>query len=126
MFIVDDDQSILKLLKILLQHNGFRVIGTAKNGQIAIDKFKALPEEPDVVLMDYRMPIMNGIEATIELLKISNHLKIIFATADNDIKEKAIAMGVYGVISKPFNMENLIQMLEKTTQSTLMSSYLNR
>ena len=93
---------------MLLEGYGFQVVGTAFNGQIAIDKFKKISEKPDVVIMDYRMPIKNGIETTIEILKMNNHSKIIFATADEEINEHALKVGAIGAINKPFDFEELL------------------
>jgi len=107
-FIVDDDLSIVKLTKLLLEGSGFQVIGTAANGQIAVSKIISLSEKLDFVIMDYRMPIMDGIEATREILKIIDHLKIIFATADEDIKEQALKVGAIAVVNKPFNFDELL------------------
>ncbi len=113
-FIVDDDLSIMKLIKMLLEGNGFQVVGTALNGQIAIDKIRTLSEKPDVVIMDYRMPIKNGIEATVEIMKMSNRSKIIFASADDEIKEEALEVGVLSVVSKPFNFEELLSSIKNS------------
>jgi len=98
----------VNILEDLLEAHGFKVIGTAANGQIAIDKFNSLPTKPDVVLMDYRMPNKNGIEATVEILKSGCTSKIIFATSDVYIKEQALKVGATSVINKPFNFEELI------------------
>ncbi len=48
-FIVDDEMAIVELIKLLLEENGLQVIGTAFNGQIAINKINTLSEKPDVV-----------------------------------------------------------------------------
>ena len=87
---------------------GHEVIGTAVNGQVAIDEFKNLPEEPDVVIMDNRMPIKNGIEATVEILKISKHSIIVFASADAKVKEEALKAGAFSFIEKPFDINELL------------------
>ena len=108
-FIVDDDQSVLRLLKLLFQGMGFQVIGTAANGQIAIDKFRAFPKKPDILIIDYRMPIKNGIDTIIEILKINHHSKIIFTTADIRVKEQALRAGAYYVLFKPFKFEVLLK-----------------
>lgn len=72
--------------------------------------------------MDYRMPIKNGIEATVEILKIGCQSKIIFATADEDIKEHALKVGAFSVVNKPFNFNELInninEILKKKTSET--------
>ncbi len=98
---------------LLLEGFGFQVIGTASNGQIAIDKIRALSEEPDVVLMDYRMPIKDGIEATIEILKMGCRSRIIFATADEDIKSEALKVGAFRVITKPFDFDQLLAVINE-------------
>ncbi|MHA1687784.1 MAG: response regulator [Promethearchaeota archaeon] len=114
-FIVDDDQYIVKLLSVILEKNGFEIMGHAFNGKMAIEKLKLLYEKPDVIIMDYRMLIMNGIEATIHLKEICNHSKIIFATADNEIREEALQIGVADVISKPFEIDMLIKSTKKAS-----------
>ena len=109
----------MNLLEDFLKAYEFKVIGTATDGQIAIDKFKSLLEKPDVILMDYRMPIKNGIEAAVEIRKLGYQSKIIFATADISIKEQAVKVGAYSVVNKPFNfgelMKTINEVLEKNT-----------
>jgi YesN/AraC family two-component response regulator len=62
--IVDDEEAIRNLFTVILQRQGYNVVGKAKNGAEAIvavqeDKTDSI----DVVLMDYRMPVMDGLEA---------------------------------------------------------------
>ncbi len=91
---------------------GFKVIGTANNGMDAVIKFKAFTEEPDFVFMDHRMPIKNGIEATKEILRSSNHSKIIFASADNLVKEIALSIGAFIFIEKLLKIHELVEKIE--------------
>ena len=75
-FIVDDDDSILKLYKKFLEFKGFDVIDHAYNGTEAVDKYLRFKNKPDLIIMDYHMPFKDGIEATKEILKIDG--KVIY------------------------------------------------
>lgn len=89
-------------------------IDCAENGLIAIEKVKETTY--DIVLMDIRMPVMNGEEATVIIRKELNILTPIIALTANAIKgdkEKYLALGMNGYISKPFNKENLKEVLFK-------------
>lgn len=115
-FIVDDDQSLQRLYTLILKEAGFKIIDTALNGKIAVEKYKRFKESPDLVLMDHRMPIKNGIEAMVEILQINGKEKIIFASADITIKEKALSLGAYAFLDKPFNMRKLISAIQNIVQ----------
>ncbi len=78
----------------------------------AVIKFNAFTEEPDIILIDHRMPIKNGIEATKEILKSSTHSKIIFASADNLVKEIALSIEALLFIEKPFKIHELLEKIE--------------
>ncbi len=88
--------------------SGYRVIGEATNGEEAVSLFNSFPKKPDIVLMDHRMPIKNGIEATKQILKINSKSKIIFTSADNSIKQKALSIGARSFLDKPFSITDLI------------------
>jgi len=103
----------VNILENLLEAHGFKAIGTAADGQTAIDRFNSLPTKPDVGLMDYRMPNKNGIEATVEILKNGYPSKIIFATADVSIKEQALKVGATSIINKPFYFHELINKINE-------------
>ena len=80
--ITDDNLMFRKILRAFLDSkNGIEVVGEAENGQIAIQKVIELC--PDVVLMDVNMPVLDGIEATSEIRRMSLRVKII-AVSNND------------------------------------------
>ncbi|MBY9007443.1 MAG: response regulator [Candidatus Lokiarchaeota archaeon] len=112
-FIVEDDEFLSILYRKVLVLNGYEVIASAQNGQEAINIYKELQNKPDVIIMDHRMPIKNGLEAAEEILKININSKIIFASADTTIKEKAMSIGAVSFKNKPFTMNKLIQNIEK-------------
>ena len=106
-FIVEDDLSLQRLYEMMLTTFGFEVVDKASNGKEAIEKFMSFSTKPDVILMDHRMPIKNGIDTTIELMKFNNHTKIIFTSADNSVKERALEIGAASFIEKPFTVIQL-------------------
>ncbi|MFX1313001.1 MAG: response regulator [Promethearchaeota archaeon] len=112
-FIVDDDQSLQRLYTLILKEAGFEIIDTAFNGKIAVEKYKNFQTKPDIILMDHRMPIKNGLDAMMEILKINDHENIIFASADITIKEKALSSGACAFINKPFNMKKLLMTIKE-------------
>ncbi len=59
------------------------------------------------------MPIKNGIEATKEILQINSNTKIIFTSADEDVKEEALSIGAFSFIDKPFDFDLLIDNIKK-------------
>ncbi len=97
----------------MLRISGFDVIRSATNGEEAVDMYKSFLVKPDIILMDHRMPIKNGIEVTKEILQIDKSSKIIFTSADESIKETALALGAIDFKEKPFTMKNLIENQKK-------------
>jgi len=112
-FIVEDDQSARTFLKRLLCLSGFKVMSAAKNGEEAVKLFKSFINKPDIILLDHRMPVKNGIKTTKEILKIENKSKIVFMSADSSIKEKALLLGALDFIEKPFSIDFLIETIKK-------------
>lgn len=110
-FIVDDDASLLKLYSSFLKFSGFEVIDSAINGEEAVKKFKNLQNKPDIIIMDYNMPIKNGIDATKEIIEIDKNAKIIIISGDKSIKKEAISAGAIAFNEKPFNLTEILQKL---------------
>jgi len=121
-FIVDDDQSLQRLYTLILKEAGFEIIDTAFNGKTAVEKYNNLAEKPDIVLMDHRMPIKNGLDAMAEILHANNHVKIIFASADISIKQKALSLGACAFLDKPFNMRKLLTIIQKICEELVLEN----
>lgn len=114
-FIVEDDKSIQLLYTKILKLVGFRIIGIANNGEEAISMFREFNDKPEIIIMDHRMPVKNGIEATKEILLIDNKVKIIFASADKTVKDEALAIGSVGFIDKPFSLDRLVKKIKEVS-----------
>ena len=115
--IVDDSRTSRKILKNLLEENGFTVVGDAENGEIGYLKYKEL--RPDIVTMDITMPSMDGIES-LSLIKRENaDAKVVMITAAGQ-KEKmveALKRGADEFITKPFDQKEIINILNKVVES---------
>ena len=107
---VEDIESNFVQLNILL--NKEYIISWVRNGQEAINSF--IREKPDLILMDIRMPIMDGIQATEKIRAISLTVPIIAVTAYAFYTEQqqAIQAGCNAVISKPYSLERLKETIE--------------
>ncbi len=112
---VDDDLINLKLLSSMLNsYNGVETILEAKNG---LDAITALNENPDtnIILLDIKMPIMNGIEF-LDHLQTQPHLKhipVIILTTDETLRQEAFQKGAYDFLAKPIRRELLFEKLDK-------------
>ena len=104
--IVDDSKVIRMVAKKILDELGFGTIEAA-DGQIALDACKA--KMPEAVLLDWNMPVMNGIEFLRELraLPNGNDAVVIFCTTENDLDhiQEAMAAGANEYIMKPFDSD---------------------
>lgn len=111
--IVDDDKFLHKVLERILTIGGHQVVGNAYNGAEAIEKFVQLNPKPDIILMDHRMPVMNGTTATRKLLEMDKSARIIFISADDSVYDEAIDAGAKGFLTKPIRSANLFDALKK-------------
>ena len=98
--IVDDDLSIRRSLHDLLEDYGVQVVGEAGDGLQALTMAIALL--PDVVLMDLRMPVLGGLDATLHLTSTLPAVQVIVCTAytDETICERAREAGAAAVVAK--------------------------
>jgi two-component system chemotaxis response regulator CheY len=111
--LVDDDKFMHRVFERILLMAGHEVVEHAYNGQEAIERFVCLNPRPDMILMDHRMPVKNGVLATRELLKISPNTKILFVSADESVREEAMAAGSVGFLSKPVRSKQLLTAIEE-------------
>ena len=106
--IVDDSKVIRMVARKILQELEFRTI-EAEDGKIALEACQR--DLPDVVLLDWNMPVMNGIEFLREMRKLPNgsHPVVVFCTTENDIEhiQEALSAGADEYIMKPFDSEIL-------------------
>ncbi len=114
-FIVDDEPPARSRLRNLLNdcstQLALEIVGEASNGQEALDKLVEVPV--DVVLLDIRMPQMDGIELAQHLQKLPKSPLIIFTTAYDDSAIKAFELHVIDYLLKPIRLERLSESLKR-------------
>lgn len=104
--IVDDQDGVRSLLQLVFLKEGFQV-DIAVNGCEALQKVKSW--FPDVVLMDVKMPVMDGLEALPQILAVAPSTAVIMMTAymEPDYLKKLWLLGASDFINKPFDLEEL-------------------
>ncbi len=110
--IVDDDIFLHKVLERILSIGGHQVVGHASDGAEAIEEFMKMNPRPDIILMDHRMPVMNGITATREIKHLDPHSRILFVSADDSVVDEAVDAGAVGFLTKPVRAATLLASIE--------------
>ncbi|MBB3870275.1 response regulator transcription factor [Parageobacillus toebii NBRC 107807] len=108
--IVDDHHVVRRGLAFFLNtQKEINVVGEAANGEEAVERVKEL--QPDVVLMDLVMPVMDGVEATKKIKELSPHTKILILTSFSDVDHviPAIRAGASGYQLKDVEPDQLVQ-----------------
>jgi DNA-binding NarL/FixJ family response regulator len=114
--LADDHALLLEGLQNLLEAHGVDVVGAAKNGQEAAAQARIL--HPDVILMDIRMPVLDGLAATRLIKSEMPEIKIVIlttSTEDEDLFE-AVKSGATGYLLKSMDADGLVQALEDAQQ----------
>jgi DNA-binding NarL/FixJ family response regulator len=111
LLIADDDHRTTLVLRESLLAFGFDIVGNARNGAEAGDKAAAL--RPEVVLMDLRMPEVDGIEATVLIKSHEPRTQVVILTAfsERDSKQAAEFMGAASLLEKDAPLEVLVDTL---------------
>jgi len=109
--VVDDDFDLLEMVQTLLEIGGYRVV-TAMEGGEALQR--VAEEMPAVILLDMKMPGMDGWEFAREFRDRYDHqAPIVVLTAAEDAAGRAAEIGAEGYLGKPFDIDDLLRTVEK-------------
>ena len=112
--VVDDSKVVRKLVRRIMEELGFTV-SEAEDGQKAVDE--CMNKMPDMILLDWHMPVMNGLEFLGALRKMPDGdlPKVIFCTTESEMTNimKALEMGANEYVMKPFDAEIIKGKLEQ-------------
>jgi len=109
--VVEDDTDLLGMVELVLQGAGYRVV-TAAEGAEALQKVAA--EMPAVILLDMKMPGMDGWEFARHFrARYDRQAPIVVLTAAENARQRAEEIGAEGYLGKPFEIDDLIAVVEK-------------
>jgi len=111
--VVDDEEDLLSLYGEMIGIIGHEVTDASFNGEEAIIKFREMLEKPDIVILDHRMPVRNGLETAKEILSLEPKQKILFVSADNSVRRSAFEIGIVDFIDKPFTLKTFRDSVER-------------
>jgi AmiR/NasT family two-component response regulator len=98
--IVDDEALIVEAIRDILNHLGYAIVGEAGDGRQAVELAQSV--QPEIILMDFRMPTMDGLQATRQIQQIRPTPVVLLTAHDSlDIVEQAGAAGVGAYLTKP-------------------------
>ncbi len=122
--IIDDDKLNLKVLKDTLARVGYNVI-EAQNGEIGLQLFRS--EHPDLVITDFQMPGIDGLEVLAEIRKLNIGIPIILLTGFGDVvlTIKSIQQGAFDFLEKPIDLQQLKTTIQLALNSVKVSNSLN-
>ena len=117
-YILDDDESVLRSLKLLLNSYGFAVSAFFSSEEF----FSSVPNNSEgCLILDIHMPGFNGWDTQERLMKTGYKLPVIVITADKDdsFKERALKAGAVGFLQKPFEDQYLLHMVNQVFNKTI-------
>jgi CheY-like chemotaxis protein len=120
LLIVDDEEMIRQTLRGMLENLNYKVI-FANNGKSALNIYKSKKDQIDAILMDIQMPVMDGVEAAEEILKINPEARIVFTSGYAEARSfnKLRKMGYQLFLKKPYKITNLADIIQKALTKEL-------
>ena len=110
---IDDDIDMLEAISFTLSTKGYKML-TAHDGNEALELLNSLPDDklPDLILLDYQMPVLNGYEFNLARLKIPRlaRIPVVLMTAKGDINSIMDSLEAEAYISKPIMQESILRL----------------
>src|SRR6058998_1426293 len=103
--IAEDTDSVCFALRLAMEYLGHEVVATVTDGEQALAQYQRL--RPEIVLMDVRMPRMDGLTCTSRLAQHNPQVKIILITGGRTTEADAVGAGARALVEKPFDIEEL-------------------
>ena len=120
--LVAEDETIIRLdLRELLERAGFEVCAEARDGLEAVELARS--EQPDLAVLDVKMPRLDGIEAARRILD-ERPIPIVMVTAyeQDELVSRAVEAGVFGYLVKPFREQDLLPAIRPPARATRSSA----
>ena len=115
--LIAEDETLIRLdLAEMLREAGYEVVGEAKDGQEAIELAQQF--QPDLAILDVKMPVLDGISAAEQIIEIAPVL-MLTAFSQRDLVERAVEAGAMAYVVKPFTIDDLVPAIEIATSRHL-------
>ena len=110
--VIAEDETLIRMdLREMLEEEGFEVVGEAGDGKLAVDLVEEL--KPDLVILDIKMPIQDGITAAEQIVAKRNAAVVVLtAFSQKDLVARARDAGVMAYLVKPFGKNDLLPAIE--------------
>jgi len=114
--IIDDEKHMRLILSKILTDSGYETY-EAKDGSEALEQVQKM--QPDLILLDYKLPDLNGVEILERVKQINPNICVIMVTAYGDIKHAVSAMklGAYDYLTKPFDNDEILLVIKKAIEN---------
>ena len=114
--IIDDERPIRETLEMFLREKGY-VVSTSENGEGGLEAVQR--ERPDIVILDIRLPGMNGLEVLRRIKEKQEDIHVIMITAYHDMEttDQAMKLGAYEYIHKPLDVDEFEIAIEKVVSN---------
>ena len=121
--IVDDDPEALETLSDVLEDEGHKIL-SANSGKEAIAE--VIEEKPQVILLDIKMPDMDGIEVLRRIKKIDKDIPVIMITAYGSMGSviEAMRLGAYDYLNKPFDLDKMKILIKRALETQILTKKL--
>jgi DNA-binding response OmpR family regulator len=124
--VVDDEAVVRQIVKLALERAGRHVL-LADSGEAAVDLLRRNPTQVELVVLDWKMPVMDGSETLVRLREIRPDLKVIVSSgfAQSEAEERFAESGITGYLQKPYRMSELAAMVNESTKAVNLISRRN-
>jgi len=121
--IIDDEETVRENLNLLLTSKGYRVL-TAVNGEDGLKLVRR--HNPDLLITDLKMPVVNGFQVLDSVMKSDRKIPVIVLSAFDDMHSiiKAMELGAYDYVEKPFSNDNLLNVIDRAIETKCLSNEL--
>jgi two-component system chemotaxis response regulator CheY len=109
--IVDDEKDLVDVYTRLFRLKKITICFVAGNGVEAVNSYRQSQVKPDIIIMDNRMPLMNGLDAMKAIIAMDCDAKFIFLSADASVREEATGMGAV-FLKKPASLQELMKTID--------------
>ena len=112
-FVIEDEEAFVQTYNEIFKFAGFQLSDWAFSGEEAVSKYRDRTKDPDLIIMDHRLPGMNGVETMIQIIRMDHSAKVLFVSADETAKNLSLENGAVGFIQKPFSIDEFIRAVEE-------------